>query len=524
MKRGISCLSEEDQQQQSLYRLYITQSCFKALHRLRDPTKPRRFWIDSICINQEDIKERNTQVQQMGEIDKYAQVVHIYLVEEDMPKGIRTGSEEGIEIFKGLTEGSRSSLDRLTTADRASIIKLVGRSWFTRAWIMQEVFNATDPRKPRLICGEHELLFHNLHNMAWGRRFKSDRFPDAAPTWPGVFRVQDYESYRFGTKEFVRLLAFTKGCKATDPQDKVYALLPMLEIWDKAALPVEYGIDVEDLYVRFAKQLVSQSPAMLTIVDHQTGSGLEKLEMYFRQPQHEKTEKFIFPSWVPDLRQEENGVAIWPTPVGGWQEEALDYCSGGENSGIKSEIPVLPQKGQLALKMDGLQIGRIAIIDPEVMYTSLLGLIITEHSHFCKSWARMRMAWEMDSKVILSVEQLNDIVAGMSVPLETFMDAINLTGDAEEEPGTPDPEAHPLKNSINDALLWPKWKHIGKVVKAHHLNDMLGMDDAQPNDLFNYVTKRSYHHGPFSEEMDQDLAFDVVNLINRRKRFVSDDG
>ena len=64
-------------------RLRVTGNCEAALRRfqnrrMRDPAK-KALWIDSICIRQNDIKERNHQVSIMGEIYEKAHCVLIWL-------------------------------------------------------------------------------------------------------------------------------------------------------------------------------------------------------------------------------------------------------------------------------------------------------------------------------------------------------------------------------------------------------------------------------------------------------------
>ncbi|PMD13760.1 hypothetical protein NA56DRAFT_545470, partial [Hyaloscypha hepaticicola] len=47
---------------------YTTPSTFNVLRSRSSPWKTRVLWIDSICINQEDVAERSSQVLLMGEI------------------------------------------------------------------------------------------------------------------------------------------------------------------------------------------------------------------------------------------------------------------------------------------------------------------------------------------------------------------------------------------------------------------------------------------------------------------------
>lgn len=48
--------------------LEITESLSQALQIIRHPYKSRVLWIDALCVNQHDVKERNVVVLQMKEI------------------------------------------------------------------------------------------------------------------------------------------------------------------------------------------------------------------------------------------------------------------------------------------------------------------------------------------------------------------------------------------------------------------------------------------------------------------------
>ncbi|KAF2851620.1 HET-domain-containing protein, partial [Plenodomus tracheiphilus IPT5] len=59
--------------------LQITITLKEALLALRLPGKRRTLWIDQLCINQEDIQERNSQVKIMHLIYKHASRTVIFL-------------------------------------------------------------------------------------------------------------------------------------------------------------------------------------------------------------------------------------------------------------------------------------------------------------------------------------------------------------------------------------------------------------------------------------------------------------
>ena len=76
--------------------LGITPNCEAALRRLRQPGKPRLVWVDSICIDQTSIPERNQQVKYIGEIYGQAKQVIVWLG-ESTPQ-----SEIAFKYFKGV--------------------------------------------------------------------------------------------------------------------------------------------------------------------------------------------------------------------------------------------------------------------------------------------------------------------------------------------------------------------------------------------------------------------------------------
>jgi hypothetical protein len=59
--------------------LPISENCGRALRRLRNRHTHRDIWVDSICINQRSISERNSQVSIMAKIYQSARRVVVWL-------------------------------------------------------------------------------------------------------------------------------------------------------------------------------------------------------------------------------------------------------------------------------------------------------------------------------------------------------------------------------------------------------------------------------------------------------------
>jgi hypothetical protein len=140
-----------------------------ALHHLRLSSIDRILWIDAICINQCDIKERGQQVLRMGKIYERALAVRVWLGPEearsdeamrwmaDSPKGslFETGTDMSNpeKIVDGPSSTSfrwlrrripsveSTSVDGFTSNARmiGALCQLMCRPWFSRRWVIQEI-------------------------------------------------------------------------------------------------------------------------------------------------------------------------------------------------------------------------------------------------------------------------------------------------------------------------------------------------------------------------------------------------
>ena len=145
----------------------ITTNLYNFLVRVASKDIARyEMWFDILCINQSDDIERSKQVKMMASIYNSAQLVVIWLGEEDQYTEDafalvrRLGSLEEPNL-KSITPRSMASEATLTLLHPygdlkywTAVTKLFQRRYFTRIWIIQEI---TLARRRLAICGSHEI-------------------------------------------------------------------------------------------------------------------------------------------------------------------------------------------------------------------------------------------------------------------------------------------------------------------------------------------------------------------------------
>ena len=139
--------------------LHVTQSAADILNFVvaRDPTE--FFWIDQLCINQQDLVEKSEQVQQMGKIYSSTKQVVAWLGRGDrrdesafafveMPfREVGDMERKGLQPMlipsMSLPFGVRNLPAEMQASRKwKTLSHLLRNSWFERIWVMQEVIMA----------------------------------------------------------------------------------------------------------------------------------------------------------------------------------------------------------------------------------------------------------------------------------------------------------------------------------------------------------------------------------------------
>jgi hypothetical protein len=218
--------------------MYITASLESALRHLRGRHRPRLVWADAICIDQDDPEERNQQVNQMGWVYRQANHTVIYLGE---------GTPETSLFLEALQSKSpvdwkpphfrRGSIERVrdvlgSEVEVAARAWIVGRPWFKRVWILQELVLSKDPW---IQCGTSATrwacLYSHVFDISLKRLLKpEERIVHSMGRLHLEHRSLEWaenETLRFANRLYY-LLKSRKGFGVTDPRDMLFANLGLV--------------------------------------------------------------------------------------------------------------------------------------------------------------------------------------------------------------------------------------------------------------------------------------------------------
>jgi hypothetical protein len=314
---------------------HVTPSLYSALQHFRgvdrdlSQTAKRQesnnetyWWIDAICVNQEDLDERSSQVRLMTRLYKQAQLVHVWLgpESEDSSRGMqlirdlaylpKTEEETGNWTYipkPGQThrpDGPGRPMVKLPSEpapipveeklkNYKALVNIYQRPWFSRVWIRQEV---ALPGDVKFHCGTETCSWEDVMRTADILAFLADGYH--LPALQGDIRQDGLLASCFqkaGVLKSIRrntvrstsylkldwLVLGSRDAKATDPRDKVFAMLPLTNP-DETDIVADYRKGHLEVYKATALSLIK------TDIDYLAGCQLT-------------SRSDGLPSWVPNL-------------------------------------------------------------------------------------------------------------------------------------------------------------------------------------------------------------------------------
>ena len=316
----------------------VPENLFTALCNLSRPgSLGRAIWIDAICINQEDMSERNHQVSLMRELYARAKVVHIFLGNET------ANTAAMFESARKIAAGT--SVQILIAANRlgnAHLHDLFICPWWTRLWVLQEAALA---QHPVVRWGGETIPFWELMTaMAAAKIAKlngdfdppSKSHSDNHERWVYNFdrAVYSFTVLKERSIPPELVLNVSSNLEATEESDRIYgvlALMPSLE-----HITADYSLSASTIHKR-------------TTVDVMKSQRSLRVLRLIRRSNDSPTNRR--PSWVPAF-----------SGIGGL------IGLHKEDFGLKGNdvfIPfLLEEAGAKGIRVNTLIVDKISIIGP----------------------------------------------------------------------------------------------------------------------------------------------------------------
>ena len=303
-------------------RLEITRDLERALHRARSPDVPVFLWIDQICIDQDNLVERGRQVELMRYIYRRAKNVTIWLGDEadDSRLAFRFVREMipllvFLQKSKNEQQIRREKFPPLNAKEWLAVSALLSRPWFGRMWVLQEYTLALSAT---VVCGKDMMSWEELSSFIqlmaaergrWFHLFKANQLEGVSANF-----LRERLKYLLGIKQVFQArdsrvmlmenLMYSRWFQATDPRDKIYAVLGLST---KVDITPDYTKNVQEVFRDTANLILFQERALSPNFNHrksiQIMGILAEVERADRQ--------YGLPSWVPDWTASSKESLFW---------------------------------------------------------------------------------------------------------------------------------------------------------------------------------------------------------------------
>ena len=283
--------------------LAVTLNAFSVLQQRGSYWRPRILWIDSVCINQDDIEEKNSQVRLMGDIYRKASRTVAWLGDE--PEGFNAivilYSLWFLLNFHATLADSMSHIQLSYLnypAMWSSLSKLVRHPWFSRVWVVQEVVVS---KTVHVIYGNTYIDWEQLSIVLGAMRGDisvsllsgdddfmrkiNDPYSYLASI-ECVSHMRDLrQSYHSGEPLCMVDVIPAAGNRASDDRDRIYGLLAMpSQLSDQLKQP-DYTKSTLQVYIEAGKHITTFADPLGLLPN--AGIGYER-------------KLNDLPSWIPD--------------------------------------------------------------------------------------------------------------------------------------------------------------------------------------------------------------------------------
>ncbi|KAJ4983242.1 het domain protein [Stagonosporopsis vannaccii] len=289
----------------------VTRSLRNALLRVRDIEIPKIIWADALCMNQNDIQEKNIQVPLMGRVFSQATNTVIYLGEASQCEAVEAeaGLDAILDFMEEFTQQTGLPFDSLDTIYEhilemlsrkplpslswSSIEDLFNAAWFSRTWCVQEILLARDSVLDSYVMYGHiRISYQRVAKVALFLIIADQCGFDFARKLAISGSIALFGTLDLSYPEqpgLIAVLALFFRHLASDPRDKVYGVLGILLHrfgYNLDGIVVDYTRSVAQVYTDTAIEII------------RIQQNLELLD-YIAHPNGFDSDAELPPTWVP---------------------------------------------------------------------------------------------------------------------------------------------------------------------------------------------------------------------------------
>ena len=352
--------------------ILVNGSVLKVLNNIKivlpylfDRYPSRCFWIDGICINQEDVGEKGVQVPLMRNIYSQAKECIVWLGEsnESIDRTIDEipmllGKLQGYDFFNlELDEHSLSAHDLPPPKSPiwTGLNDLLSRGWFSRVWTFQE---AVLPGTFTILCGRRFIEFEHLLKLSQIMDNESGSLDTVLEPIDDTLRKIRHARVRIQviltarrhwhlsselgtTYTFLDLLYYALQWSCYDPSDKIYGLVGLADptLRQQLAVGIDYQKPAKEVYVEFARCWIPRDP------------HLQLLHMVSFTPNRIEG----LPTWCPDFSSAPAATLLVPELL------ATQYRAG-IGKGVTPRVSLSADSP--LLHVEGFRVGEVAEVLP----------------------------------------------------------------------------------------------------------------------------------------------------------------
>ncbi|GME44361.1 uncharacterized protein K452DRAFT_102434 [Neofusicoccum parvum] len=277
----------------------ITQTLKQALIPLARVSTTGHLWIDQLCIDQNDVKDKEQQVGMMGDIYKMCERCIVWLGMGDegakVPELMRHLQTESLKFPNlGPLESFFTTVSALRVANggetalsyRRALDALFHRPWFSRGWVVQEYIL---PKCVVFLADEFSFDHVALDTALLAMSLCGNLTDYSAAAFMAAIdarKLYQRDNTSFGSFALCCLLEQGAGRFITTfPHDRLYAYLGL---WRPHDFALEYGAPLATVLTSFAQQIAKSEGSL---VFFGSSHGVNKPAL---------PELSQLPSWVPD--------------------------------------------------------------------------------------------------------------------------------------------------------------------------------------------------------------------------------